>query len=137
MKQYVLDSFAMIALFRQEPGSDLVKKLLHQAASDIIDLNMSSINVGELYYMLYRKTTAAMAAQSLQETLRLPVQIHEPSLQLTLHAARLKATARLSFADAHAAALAIQLKAILITGDKEFESLKGLKDFKMQFINPA
>ena len=43
-------------------------------------------------------------------------------------------TAKLSYADAHAAALVLHLKATLVTGDKEFENLTTIKGFKVKFI---
>jgi predicted nucleic acid-binding protein len=131
---YVLDSFAMIALFRNELGKELIVKLLNEAIADTAKLHMSSINIGELYYMLCRKNTYNFASQALEKTLKLPIQIHEPSFDETLFAARLKSATKLSFADAHAAALTIRLKAILITGDKEFDNLKSEVHFKVEYL---
>lgn len=134
MIYYVLDSFAMIALFRNEQGKERVVKLFNEAVADTVELHMSSLNVGELYYILCRKNTLSFASNALQKTLKLPVQIHEPSLNQTLFAARLKSATKLSFADAHAAALTIHLKATLITGDKEFDNLKGEENFKVEYL---
>lgn len=134
MTNYVLDSFAMIALFKNEPNKEIIVELLKQAINNQADLHMSSINVGELYYMLCRKNNNIVAAQALEETLKLPIQIHEPGLRQTLFAAKLKAATKLSFADAHAAALTIQLKAMLITRDPEFNNLIGEENFKVRFL---
>lgn len=134
MIYYVLDSFAMIALFRNEQGKERVVKLFNEAVVDTVELHMSSLNVGELYYILCRKNTRSFASNALQKTLKLPVQIHEPSLNQTLFAAWLKSATKLSFADAHAAALTIHLKATLITGDKEFDNLKGEENFKVEYL---
>ena len=95
---------------------------------------MSSINVGELYYMLCKKNNQTFASRALEETLKLPLQIHEPTLNQPFLAARLKATSKLSFADAHAAALTISLKATLVTGDKEFDKLSGEVNFKVKYL---
>lgn len=97
MTQYVLDSYALIALFKNEVGKELVVKLLKQAVADTVQLNMSSINIGELFYMLCRKNSIDFANKALKDTLNFPVQIHEPSLAQTLFAARLKAATRLFF----------------------------------------
>ncbi len=134
MTHYILDSHALIALFKNEAGKELVVKLLKQAVADTVELHMSSINIGELFYMLCRKNSINFANKALKDTLQLPVQIHEPLLNETLFAARLKAATKLSFADAHAAALTIKLKATLITGDKEFENLKNESDFAVRYL---
>jgi len=51
-----------------------------------------------------------------------------------LDAAAIKAKHSLSYADAFAAALAISKKAVLLTGDKEFESLIGETGFKVKYL---
>ncbi len=60
--------------------------------------------------------------------------ITEPTIELTFAAATLKATHKLSYADAHAAALALDLHATLLTGDKEFDNLKEIPKFKVKQI---
>ncbi|HRP56723.1 MAG TPA: PIN domain-containing protein [Agriterribacter sp.] len=55
-------------------------------------------------------------------------------LTLSPEAAKIKASHKLSFADAFAAALTIQKNGTLVTGDDEFETLKGLPGFKMKRI---
>ncbi|MCX5895620.1 MAG: hypothetical protein NTZ51_07310 [Proteobacteria bacterium] len=49
MKRYVLDSFAMIAFFEDEPGADIVAKILRDIASKRAEGLMSIINWGEIY----------------------------------------------------------------------------------------
>ena len=66
--------------------------------------------------------------------LQFPITIVEADLQLTFEAAAIKATRKLSYADAHAAALALHMNATVITGDKEFENLKDIKGFKVKYI---
>ena len=134
MNSYVFDSFAMIALFRREQGDLMVKQILHEIIDGKAEGWISSINVGELYYMLRRKNDSVFAKDAVEAILKLPVDIHEPNLNFTLSAARIKSESKISFADAHAAALTIEMKAILVTGDHEFDGLRKLSGFKVKFI---
>ncbi|MBD0294266.1 MAG: PIN domain-containing protein [Bacteroidota bacterium] len=79
-------------------------------------------NIGEVYYMIARKSTQKAAETALDALLKFPLSIVEADLKLSLEAAKLKAKYALSYADAFAAALTIREKAVLLTGDNEFET---------------
>ena len=134
MKKIVFDSYALIAFFRQEPGYELVKELLVKIAADEAEGYITTINIGEVYYMICRKSNQKNAEVALDALLKFPLQIIEADLKLSLEAARLKAKYALSYADAFAAAITIQKKAILITGDDEFENLKNEVGFKVKYL---
>ena len=134
MKQIVFDSYALIALFRGEIGAQQVKELLITIANDQAAGYITAVNAGEIYYMISRKSNSKIAESAINALLQMPIEITEPSLQLCLEAAAIKAKFSLSYADAFAAALAISKKAILITGDKEFENLKNLPGFKVKYL---
>jgi len=55
----------------------------------------------------------------------LPIELVEANKDLTLQAARLKASHRMSYADCFAAALAMKRKCELVTGDKEFKQVES------------
>src|SRR5690348_6834086 len=115
MANFVLDSYAMLAFFRNESGADKVKQLLHDAAADKYELYMTCVNAGEVYYMSHRKdgvTKAELVWKALQQ---FPIHIIGIDLEFSLAAAKIKARHSLSFADAFAAALTIKRKATLIT----------------------
>jgi predicted nucleic acid-binding protein len=134
MKNIVFDSYALIAFFRQEPGYELVRELLVKIAADETEGYITTINIGEVYYMICRKSSQKNAEVALDALLKFPLQIIEADLKLTLEAAKLKAKYPLSYADAFAAALTILKKATLITGDDEFESLKNEAGFKVKYL---
>ncbi len=96
---------------------------------------ITTINVGEIYYMISRKSSANQADLAIEALQNFPINIIEADLQLTLQAAKLKAAYRLSYADAFAAALTINKKAVLLTGDQEFLNLKNEAHFTVQFID--
>jgi len=134
MANYVLDSYAMLAFFRNEAGAEKVKQLLHDAAADKYELYMTCINAGEVYYMSYRKDGVAKAEIVWKAMLQFPIHIAEANLEFSLAASKIKARYSLSYADAFAAALTIKRKATLLTGDPEFEALSKETGFKVQWL---
>lgn len=134
MKKIIFDSYAFIALFREEKGFELVRDLLVKMANNESEGYISAINVGEVFYMISRKSNAKNAQIAINAISKMPVRIIEPDLKMCLEAAALKAKYRLSYADAFAAVLTISIRGILITGDKEFENLTGETGFKMKYI---
>jgi len=120
----VLDSFALIAYLRDEAGADNVEDLLHKAAARHEPLHMTEVNYAEVQYIIIRKnglTAWEMAAASL---VSLPIAFHPITRDLADIAARLKASHRISLADAFASALAKHRKCELVTGDLEFKALE-------------
>lgn len=95
---------------------------------------MTCINAGEVFYMAWRKDGADKAALVWKALQQFLLHITDVDLSLTHKAALLKSNNKLSFADAFAAALAISKKATLLTGDDEFESLKGEMNFKVRYL---
>lgn len=134
MAAFVLDSFALLAYFRNEQGSDVVEELLTEAANDKHLLFITNVNAGEIYYISARKDGTRKAELAWQAISQLPLQIIEANLDLTLAAAKIKARHSLSYADAFAAALTIRQKATLVTGDKEFKALEGESGFKVKYL---
>ena len=47
-RTYVLDSYALLAYFQAEPGSDKVRDLPRQARAGEVSAVMSTINLGEV-----------------------------------------------------------------------------------------
>jgi predicted nucleic acid-binding protein len=134
MKTVVFDSYALIAFFRQEAGYEAVRELLVKMANGETEGFITTVNVGEVYYMISRKSGAQNAATAQDALLKFPMVIVDSDLKLTLEAATLKAKYALSYADAFAAALTILKKATLITGDSEFDSLKSEAGFKVKYL---
>jgi ribonuclease VapC len=134
MKKIVFDSYALIAMFRQETGYEIVRDLLVKIANEESEGYITAINVGEVYYMISRKSSTKHAETAIAAIRQMPIHIIEPDLKMCLEAAAIKAKHSLSYADAFAAALTINKKATLITGDKEFESLAGETGFKLKYI---
>ena len=134
MANFVLDSYALLAYFRNEPGGEKVEKYLNEAAADKQELYLTNINAGEVYYMSQRKDGIAKAELAWKAMKQFPIHIIDADLDFTLSAAKLKAIYSISFADAFAAALTIKRKATLITGDDEFDALSKETNFKVRYL---
>ncbi len=135
MKHFVFDSYALIAFFRKEKIWELIQEMLIKMSNDEITGWITTVNVGEIYYMISRKSNPEQADLAINALLHFPITLVDADLKLALHAAGLKAAYKLSYADAFAAALTIFKKAVLLTGDQEFFNLKGEKDFEVRFID--
>jgi predicted nucleic acid-binding protein len=122
---YVLDSFALLAYLEAEPSGPVVLGLFEAARDGEARLYLSTINAGEVYYILMREQGAESADSFLGDLNNLPIALCSATDDRVWAAARLKAEHAISYADAFAAALAIELKATLVTGDPEFTSLTG------------
>lgn len=125
MPAAVLDSYAMLAYFRGEPGAVAVKDLLHKAADSDRAMHMSEVNYAEMKYMLIKKDGMAAWKNAEQILTTLPIEFHIADRRMADSAADFKARHRISLADAFAAALAKDRKAELVTADPEFKALEG------------
>ena len=132
MAARVLDSWALLAFFEDEPAADAVEEILHRASLGKERLYLSVMNWAEVYYSTMREVSQEAAEARASEIRNLPIDIvgAGDDLKLARLAAQFKAGHKLSLADAFAAALAKEKKAELVTGDPEFKALeKELKIF--------
>jgi len=122
--RFLLDSWAMLALvYEEKPASDRVEQLLHQAVDGEVHLFLSLINLGEIFYIVGARRGLAAAQKMVAYIKRLPIQFIAVDEERVLFAARFKATHRISYADAFAAAAAVEMEAVLLTGDPELLAL--------------
>jgi ribonuclease VapC len=132
MATKILDSWALMALFNEEPAADEVEKLLSQAAAERHKLFMSVVNWGEIYYSVMRGASPAMAEQKAREIASMPVEIVSADQHQTHQAAIFKATHKMSYADCFGAALAKLRNAEFVTGDPEFKEVE--KEIKINWL---
>jgi predicted nucleic acid-binding protein len=132
MATKVLDSYALMAFFEDEPGADLVRGLLLKAEESDLKLLMSVVNLGEVWYSIARTTSPETADQYIHEINGMSIDIVDADWQLTRQAAVFKASGNIAYGDCFAAALAKNRKAELITGDKEFKAVEG--EIKISWI---
>jgi predicted nucleic acid-binding protein len=127
MATKVLDSHALMALFNDEPGAEEVEKLLLKAEGGNPKLLMSVVNWGEIYYSVMRGVSQETAEQKAKEIAGMQIELVpvDTDLHLVRQAAMFKATKKMSYADAFAAALAKLHNAELVTGDPDFKSVEA------------
>lgn len=128
MATKVLDSWALIAFFEDEPAAEEVEKLLVKAEAGTHKLLLCVVNWGEIYYTTMRKVSQEAAEQKAKEIAGLTIEIvgvDDKNLDLVRQAAIYKGSKKLSYADAFAAALAKLRNAELVTGDPDFKALEG------------
>ena len=119
----VLDSHALLALLRDEPGGETVAQILERAGQLDQPVHMTEVNYAEVQYMIRRKDGDAAWATIAGELRAAPIEFHSADRRLADIAADFKARFKLSLAAAFAAALAKEKKAELVTGDPEFRAL--------------
>ena len=133
MATKVLDSWALIALFNEEPAAEDVEKLLHAATAGRHTLLMHVINWGEIYYTTMRRGGESAAKSVAADIGQMPISIVESAnFDLVRQAAVFKASKKLSYADCFAAALAKLRRAEFVTGDPEFKAIEG--DIKIGWL---
>jgi predicted nucleic acid-binding protein len=129
MKEYVLDANAVVRYFNvgNASGGEKVQELILQAQRNQAHLSISVINLGEVFYILVKHIGEQRARHYIQ-VMQHAVTIVDADLSQTIEAATLKHRHQLGYADSFAAALALRLKATLVSADPGFESLgKSLK----------
>lgn len=132
MASKVLDSYALMAFFEDESGADLVRELIMKAEESKVNLLMSVVNLGEVWYSIARTNSLEVADQYIGEIRGMAIDIIDADWQLTRQAAAFKVSRNISYGDCFAGALAKLKKAELVTGDKEFKSLEG--EIKISWI---
>lgn len=130
-KSKVLDAWAMIAYFEGESSAPKVNEILKSSSADPAQgafLMISRINWGEILYIF--ESRYGISKRDTVERLmnQMSVKVIEVDTDMTRLAAHFKASDKLPYADAFAAALAHQKGAQLVTGDKDFKAVQGQID---------
>ncbi len=133
-KEYVLDSYALLAYLEAEPGSRRVRELLESAAQGDCNLYLCVVNLGEVMYIVERERGLPKAQKTLACIDELPIAVIDVDRTLTLTAAHLKMDCPIAYANCFAAALSLVKNAPLITGDPEFRKLKADSSLQIEWL---
>ncbi len=123
MKRIVLDASALMTLFDERPGIEKVEEWIELAVAKEIELSMSVVNLGEVYYSIWHAYGRAAAIEVEAQVARLPIEIVDADRDNARLAARLKAETKLPYSDSFAAALSKIRDASLATADADFEKV--------------
>ncbi len=121
---YVLDSFALIAYLKDQPGAEQVTHILDLAQTRNAILWLCLVNLAEVLYIVEREQGFEIARETVAIIDQLPLNLVEVDRKLAFAAAHVKAQHAVSLADAFAVALAKEKNARVVTGDPEFESVE-------------
>ena len=132
---FVLDSSALLDFLYGEPGHERVAELL-ATAGDRTALRLHLIHLAEVYYLFYRKGGETLAEEMLADVRQLPIILEDRvSPALMREAGRLKASYRLSYADAFAAGLARVRHGTLVSADRrEFEQVETARELSVSWV---
>ena len=125
MANTVFDSSAVLALLFDEPAAEQVEQLLSQAVDQNKEVYISAVNWTEVLYRVQQIQGEAGVKVAKEFEHETTLEVVDVNRELAEIAAELKASYRLSLGDAYCAALAKQMKAVLVTGDREFEPLEN------------
>ena len=120
MKRVVLDASALMTFFEDRAGADKVEELLRQGVEGKVELLMSVVNWGEVYYSTWRAKGKETAEKTVAKVAQLPIEIVSADLEFTKLAAEFRAQHKVPYADCFAVSLAQHQKAILATADRDF-----------------
>jgi predicted nucleic acid-binding protein len=121
----VFDAFPLLVLYRKQTGWERIRDVLDEAVDARFSHFVSLINVGEVYYTLFRDHGAKAGEDGLERIRTFPIEIVSPSYDQMLQASRFKAGGGLSYADCYTAALAIERGIPVLTGDPEFSVVES------------
>jgi len=122
----VLDSHALMSYLEKEPGYDKVAGHFVESVNRNENLLMTSVNLGEVLYIVLRECGPQKANEVEKIISSLPIEIVDVDLTLAKEAAKIKAFHKIAYADCFAAALTKMHRGELITGDREFKLLENI-----------
>jgi ribonuclease VapC len=123
---FVLDTSALLAMRRDEPGADEVERLLRKATKGVGSLLVSFMTRMELLYLIRREDGEEAAWEALRLIDSFPVEWVSCEPDILTAAGVLKADGGLSVADSWVAATAVVRAATLIHKDPEFTKLSQI-----------
>jgi len=124
-RKRLLDSYALLAYLNKEEGFEKVRNVLANAQKSSLPVLMNELNIGETYYILYRKRGHKQAEYFLDTVLAgLPISMISNDFNAVISASKIKARHALSLADCFAVATAQRENAVILTGDPEFKNVE-------------
>lgn len=123
MKFYLLDTSALLTLRDDENGAETVAELLQQAQKHQVKCFACFMSQMEILYRVWKDENEQAGRLAYEQCKALPIEWVHETPELLERAAELKATCRVSLADAWIAASALLQGAVLVHKDPEFETV--------------
>ena len=133
--RFVLDAWPVMEWLKDaELVAERFDKLLANSEAGEVELIISQITVGEIFYVTAKRYGIFKAEQLLELMEDWTVVIVEASEARVLAAARLKAGHSISYGDAFVAALSFELHAPVLTGDSDFLQLERAVGLRVEWM---
>lgn len=126
-ESYVLDTSAILALWNDEEGADVVEQILRLETK----IYVSFMSAMEGRYRLWKNAGKKESDEFSEYLNLLPVERINITDLIFEKAVEIKAKNNLSLADSWIAATAIATNSTLVHKDPEFEGIKDIVKFKM------
>ena len=133
-KCYIFDSYAVLCYLQNEPGAQEVEAILKEAQNGTAKIYITWVNLGEVYYRVWREHGRIEAVEVIELVQAWPVELLVADARLTLAAAAIKAQNRLAYADGFAIAAAQIHNGLLVTGDPEIKNASRKLGFEMMWL---
>lgn len=128
VERYALDTSAILAFLGGEQGTGTVERLLRESRAHRVHVLACAITLIEVFYTAMREKGEDEAVRLVALVRAWPLEWVYPDEKALLQAGRLKASHRLSVADALIAAVAKLHRATLVHKDPELEVLRAQVD---------
>jgi len=122
---FVFDTSAILTFTDAEPGTDQIEAFLRSAKAARCRILAVQVSLMELYYVALRQAGEDTAAKLVGLVKAWPMSWIKLDEKILLQAGKLKASYRLSVADAMIAAVAKLERAKLVHKDPEFKALSS------------
>jgi predicted nucleic acid-binding protein len=133
MPHYVLDTSALLTVLNNEPGVDTVLSILEAAHSGEAQVTLPFMALMELEYLSLRQRSQEETQRMLTLVEAWPVAIEDSTQEWRHEAARVKATASVSLADAWICSLACLVDAELVHKDPEYDTVPDLRSLRLPY----
>lgn len=132
----VFDAYAVLCWMQEEPGSTYIDHLMEEAEKGALEIHISAINVGEIFYRLIKSGNGKDAASFLLDFKKkaFPWRVVPATNTRIWEAAKLKGHYRISYADAFALALANETGGEIVTRDPEIVEVCNGGSFRLDQI---
>jgi predicted nucleic acid-binding protein len=133
MPRYILDTSALLTVLNNEPGVDTVLSILEAARSGEAQVTLPFMALMELEYLSLRQRSQEETRRMVTLVEAWPVEIEDSTQEWRHEAARVKATASVSLADAWICSLAWLVDAELVHKDPEYDTVPGLRSLPLPY----
>ncbi|OQX05098.1 MAG: hypothetical protein BWK80_52685 [Desulfobacteraceae bacterium IS3] len=134
MKEYVLDTSAILAFIENEDGAETVENLLMSSIEEGNKIFISAVTLIEIFYISVQEQGSETGEERLDLLGNLPLIQESLTPQFTKIIGKLKAYKSMSFADCCIAGLAKYKNAVLVHKDPEFEQLEeNIEQLKLPY----